>query len=398
MKRLLAVFVVGILFVVGLVWFIYATLDKHSDKRAQTPAMYYTRAAVPMVAVLTEYSKAHSVSKGITHATMHYYAQVINLQTGAEEWREELYGQKRDWVFASALLGQSEAYLFYFMDGLLVLDKASGKMVADAKDLEKQNPAQKGNMPTSKEYYYDAATGNIVYRGNDALFYMLDTKTLSITEAKVDEDFIDGLKQRVAPDDMVLGYDAAGGNFIGVLGDKDIELLKLGYNYHTNSPENARRYLYKGHYSGVGKHGRGLAMDSISRINDQVFIYGAFLCGYTTNPQNKGVIKENPPTVKVNSINAYLLLHKQNITYEAPLLMSMVTPDGKVLKTITLPFAEMSSFKLFDNTHLAIAGSKGSSDKMDDVLYIDLVSGKAVGFNFRNGKKYGIEQSNRTNL
>lgn len=374
--------VIPLLFITVLVYIIVTVLNKNSHREATGELMYYTLNNAPMAAACVAHFKAHTVSGGMSSGTTSHYAEAINLQTGEVVWSTELSGQKGDWVSTNLLMAQSKAYFFYFLDGLIVVDKATGKIVAETKDLEKENPAQKENFPSDpKKYYFNEPEQAILFTGNDALCYVLNTNTLKTTVTSNKE-----IPRRLLQNTAICGYDAANGKFTGILGEEDKEQLENGYYYGGRTDENARRYLYKSSYTGLNKTGRGFIMDSLIKINDEPFIYGAFL---TSTPLPDNVVRENPPVLHLAHPDAYIMIHQTSLATDAKMLISIVQPNGKIIRTIKTPLQGISSYHLY-NRHLALAGTQKSGN-ITDLLYLDLTNGSAKGFTFNNQETYEIQ-------
>lgn len=388
MKKFNITLLIPVLFIVGLIYVIPKMLTTYGDREAKGEVMYYTLNNTPMVAAYVEHFKVRSLNRGIRGGKVFRYAEAIDLQTGEVVWSTELSGQKEDWVSSPLLMAQSKACLFYFLDGLIVVDKATGKIIAGTKDLEKENPAQNENFPSSpNKYYFNEPEQAIIFTGNDALCYALNINTLKTTIAANNKipQHLPGSNIYFGRD--ICGYDAANGKFVGILGEVDKRQLKIGYSYGSRTDDNARRYLYKSTYTGPNQTGRGFMMDSLVKINDEPFIYGAFLTG-TTLTDN--IVRENPPVLHLTHPDAYILIHKTSIATDAKILISIVQPDGKIIRTIKTPLQEIISYHLYNNAQLVLGGTQKYGN-ISDLLYIDLSTGSAKGFTFNNQETYEIQ-------
>lgn len=388
MKKINFTLLIPVLFIVGLIYVIPNMLNNYGDREAKGEVMYYTINDTPMVAAYVEHFKVNNVRRGVRGGKVTRYAEAINLATGEIMWSTELSGQKDDWVSSKLLMAQSKAYLFYFLDGLIVIDKATGKIVAETKDLEKENPSQKENFPSqNNKYFFNEPEQAIVFTGNDALSYSLSLNILKTTVSSNTKIPLFYPSSNIYFGRDICGYDAANGKFIGILGEVDKKQLKIGYSYGGRTDDNARRYIYKSSYTGPNQTGRGFIMDSLIKINNEPFIYGTFLT-HTTLPDN--IVRENPLVLHLTHPDAYVMVHKTSIATESKILISIVQPNGKIIRTIKTPLQEIISYHLYSNTQLVLAGTQKLGD-ITDLLYINLTNGSAKGFIFNNQETYDIQ-------
>ncbi|MFH6994522.1 PA2928 family protein [Flavobacterium sp. FlaQc-48] len=375
MKKNNIKFLIPLLFIMGVIYVMPNILNKYRKGEAKGKVIYYTINNAPMAAAYV----VRSGNRGRRNGAVSHYAEAINLQTGEVVWSTKLSGQKDDRPSTHLLMAQSKVYLFYFLDGLIVVDKATGKIVAETKDLEKENPAQKENFPSRLDkYYFNEPEQALFFTGNDALGYALNLNTLKTTVTsnnKIPQRI--PLYDNVYLDNTICGYDTASGKFIGILGEVDKKQLKSGYYYGGSTDDNARRYLYKSSYTGLNKTGHGFIMDSLIKINDEPFIYGTFL---TSTPLPDNVVRENPPVLHLAHPDAYIMIHQTSLATDAKMLISIVQPNGKIIRTIKTPLQGISSYHLY-NTHLALAGTQ-KSGKISDLLYLDLTNGTVKEFTF----------------
>lgn len=389
-------FLLPFAFVFGLIYFIYSQMNGHSHTYAQPDALMYKRDGKWILATVINNFQAYEVSNKGIYGTDYYYAEGLDLQSGDRIWKVKL--NNRGSGGGARLLGQSSRYLFFLHNGLVIVDKETGKVagedLASIKDKLPQDVI--ANYESDAGYTYDDSLQAVVVKGNDGLSYTIDGATLktgTIDVPNPDDYFKNHFRFGNNYEDWITAVYDDGTNCMALIDTKDTVLLATQPYGIRERPaqESIRRTLYGCAVNTRDSHW--------TKLNPGVFLLGGFLVDPSKSLQVpmdsasqyasfQSLLERynhsNPPMRTASG--AFLLLHRASIEPDAPLLLTAVSPTGNTLWQVNMPYASIP-LQYHDDAGDALylfGNAKGSgSDDIDQATVIDLKTGGV--------KKYGIK-------
>lgn len=400
----------GLIMLIGLPWYIFSVLNKHSRRSGQSDAIAYLLNGKPVLATVIKEFKANSVGSHGGTATVSgsstSFACAIDLETGKQLWNIKLDAENdkgQDWGDA-ILLAQSDKYLFFLRNELYIVSKEDGKVVArnkDLKDIQDKLMKETTIYPTIvTNYAYEDTTHAIIIKGSDGLAYQLDINTLkSKPDPRINvanyffrkqmefrktiiEDYWEQLVTFTRDNNLQFAF----------INDNDYQILqKEGKLPYGTEP---RRALYAAAVSSP--------LTAMKKTSNEVYLFGGFLkavpqdsvlysrdykdpyiCRYHFVP--RGDLDLQTPMHLPNG--GYIILHRASVAQDAPILLTAVTPDGKKLWHIATGFSGINKVLMIKDQLLILAGTAANnSGEVSDILSISLADGKVRTYNFKAGQ------------
>ena len=389
------VFGLPFLFVFGLTWFINSEMNGNSETYGQPDALVYQQGGKLLMATVVTKFKAYEVSNKGVYGNDYTYGEEIDLATGKILWKTELNGKQSSG--AARLLGQSDTYLFFLRGGLYVVDKATGKVVAQNNDF----PLLQNKMPVEAIASYDDVAGYtwndslhaVVVKGTDGLYYTINGTTLHTATIDV-EDADAFFKNRFHwgnnYEDQITEVWDDGTHCYALLDVQDTVLLAHNSYGVQERPaaQSVRRRLYRCSSQTLS--------DSWAALGDSVYLFGGFLVDATQRyEQPDDTISHYASyqslTQRYNGSNAplrtakgsFLLMQKTTIEPSATLVLSAVSPVGVSQWQVRTAFGSIP-FRYYDaegnKLYLFGNGNGGMSDRLTKGLCIDVTTGNVRTF------------------
>ncbi len=383
-------------FVIGLWALLDGVMGSHSHTALQPDAAFYMLDGQPMMAGVMNSFKAYEVSNKGTYGTSDCYAQCTDLSSGKRRWKTKLDGRDKAGHTAGGarLLGQSAGYLFFLRGELLVLDKASGSIVARNKAfrIATAMPRQViGSYTDDAGYAYSDSLGAVQVRGTDGLYYTINGSTLQVgamaEPAQPDEVFRNRYRFGNNYEDQITALYDDGQRCIALLDTRDTTLLANNPQGISDRPanESVRRMLVTAATSRKD--------DAWRVMGSGVYLYGGFLVGTQPAlwPQDlmSGYASYLSLKMRYNSLAApvrsrdggFVILHKASTEQDALLLLTGTDRDGRSRWQVATGYGSIP-LMYYDAPHdqLYIWGDPGGgiSDELKDYCSIDLATGKLV--------------------
>ncbi len=400
----------GLIMLVGLPWYIFSVLNKHSRSSGQSDAIVYLLNGKPVLATVIKDFNANSVSSGngVDHVsgTSRYYARAIDLETGKRLWNIKLNAENdkgQDWGDAF-LLTQSEKYLFFLRNELYVVSKEDGKVVArnkDLKDIQDKLMKESGTFPfVMTNYSYEHSLHAIIIKGADGLAYQLDVNTLkSKPDPQIDVARYFFTKQSEFRKTM---HESYGEQLVTFTEDNSLQFAFINDNdYQTLQNEGRlpyatqpRRSLYTAAVS--------LPLTALKKTSNEIYLFGGFLRAvpqdsilYSREDKDfhnchgefrvREDMNQRPPMRLPNG--GFVILHRASIAQDAPILLTAVAPDGKKLWHTVTGASEINKVLIAKDHLLILTGTAANTnDEVNDLLNISLADGKMKTYNFKEEK------------
>jgi hypothetical protein len=363
---------------------------------AQPDAVFYKNNGRVVIATVITYQSGATVS----YEADEKYAEGIDLESGKKLWRVDLDAKNsRDQDDGeAALLGQSAKYLFFWRNELYVIDKQTGKVIAQNDHFENiKGKMSKEGLSTyysHDSYAYNDSLQTVLIKGNDGLFYSIDGNTLKT--AIINSDALERFfKDRPGPryDNLVIQAYHTDRSTLALLDDRDLAALQ--YNNFIEaalsklSKPSVRKTLYN--------YTAGQTGGKWNKINSAVYINGGFLADPLKHAkQPTDSLADNPTFKLLAGRNGYapialnnggmLLAHKTSTDNTAAILLTALQPDGKKLWEISTNFADLNLlYQHPDNHKLYLMGQPaGKYDhRMKKMLCIDLSNGSMNGYDIK---------------
>ncbi|TDW96175.1 PA2928 family protein [Dinghuibacter silviterrae] len=327
--------------VVGIIYIINRVMESHSNTYAQPDALVYVLEGKPVLATAVTHFQASEVSNAGTFGSTNCYAEGMDLETGKRLWKVNFHGNG-----GVRLLGQSARYLFFYNDGLYVVDKQEEKVVARNEDFpairDKMSSQPVGDYEGDAGYAYDDSLQALVVKGTDGLFYTIDGTSLKTGTIDIPD-----------PDGYFKNPFQFGNNY-----EDHIASTTNDGPHCMVIREPVRRTLYS------------CASDT-TRLNGSVFLFGGFLVDAAAPLRTAS--------------GGFVLLHKSSIEPDATLLLTGISSSGGTLWQVNTGYAAIP-FRFHDQAGdaLYVAGNTrgGNGDQLNEVTRIDLKTGEKKIFSF----------------
>jgi hypothetical protein len=370
---------------IGVIFFfvIRSILNDGVATYAQPDAVFYKNDGRVVMATVITYESGTTMS----YKADEKYAEGIDLESGKRLWRIDLDAKNsRDQDDGeAALLGQSGKYLFFWRNQLYVLDKQTGKLIAQNDHFENiKSKMSREELTTyyNNDYYsYNDSLQAVIIKGNDGLFYRIDGNTLktAVINNNAPEQYF---KNKPEPryDNLVIPAYHTDKYRLALLDNLDLATLQTnnfmeGALSRLNKPS-VRKALYS--YNGKW-----------SKINSAVYINGGFLINPMQHYKQPADSLAGNPTFKLlegNNVYApislknggMLLAHKTSTEKTAAILLTALQPDGKKRWEMSTNLADINLVYQHPGNHqLYLMGQPaGKYDhRMKKMLCIDLGNG-----------------------
>jgi hypothetical protein len=386
-----------LLIAIGVVLFfvIRSILNDGVATYAQPDAVFYKNDGRVVMATVITYESGVTIS----YKSDETYAEGIDVESGKRLWRIDLDAKNsRDQdTGEAALLGQSARYLFFWRNDLYVIDKQTGKVVAQNDHFENLK-SKMSREPLSAYYRHDSYTYNdslqaVLIKGNDGLFYSIDGNTLktAVINNASEQYFKDSPEPRY--DNLVISAYHTDRSTLALLDERDLAALQTNNSTEAalsrlNKPS-VRKTLYS--------YAAGQAAGKWNKINSAVYINGGFLVNPLQYYQQPADSLADNPTFKQlagNNGNApislknggLLLAHKASTENTAAILLTALQPDGKKLWEMSTNLADINLvYQHPDNHKLYLMGQPaGKYDHpMKKVLCVDLNNGSITSYDIK---------------
>ncbi|WP_223652494.1 PA2928 family protein [Hymenobacter psoromatis] len=383
-------------------------LNATSSTYLQPDALFYQSQGQTVVAsVMTRFQAYSTGSKG-TYGSDRVYAAAFALATGQQLWQVRLDApdERGHDMGGAALLGQSARYLFFYRNQLYVLDKQTGKVVAQNADF----PAIAAHLSKAivmdytdaGPYRYNDTLQAVLATGTDGLYYAIDGQTLqahAYTPAPAQRLTGAGIAGRREfnneYDEQITEVSDDGRQCLALLDDQDAVLLAhQGSGVAERSGgESKRRHLYR---ASSDNRGNGWAA-----LSPSVFLFGGFL----TDPARP----LQQPADSISKLRAYqslldryaspyaplrlpgggfLVMHRATIESQAPIQLTAMSGAGQVRWHVETDYANFALLHADPAaTRLYLLGSRPGrfSDRLEQVLSINLQTGQTSQYKVKEG-------------
>lgn len=173
---------------------------------------------------------------------------------------------------------------------------------------------------------------------------------------------------------LKINQDTVNGHWFGLYAKNEFDKLYNRMLHQSENDETARRQLYK---STVSRNSNGdwqIEKEKAALVDGNVsFLHGGFLLD-----------KKTALPVHLAGPDAFLIIHKQEVGQKASILISRVTLKGKILWTFNTKLADWLDWQV-NSKQLIITGTNNeelSGNEANVLICIDLVNGKAVGYDY----------------
>ena len=178
---------------------------------------------------------------------------------------------------------------------------------------------------------------------------------------------------------LKINQDTVNGHWFGLYTKNEFEKLYNRMQHQSENDETARRQLYK---STVSRNSNGdwqIEKESAAQVDGNTsFLHGGFLLD-----------KKTALPVHLAGPDAFLIIHKQEVGQKAAILVSRVTQDGKILWTFNSNLSDWLDWQV-SSKQLIITGTNNeelSGGEANILLFVDLVNGKAAGYDYFKRKQ-----------
>ncbi|MES2062951.1 MAG: PA2928 family protein [Bacteroidota bacterium] len=355
---------------------------------AQPDAVFYENDGRVVMATVITYESGATVS----YEADEKYAEGIDLESGKRLWRVDLDAKNsRDQDDGeAALLGQSAKYLFFWRNELYVIDKQTGKVIAQNDHFEDLK-SKMSREPLSTYYNHDSYIYNdslqaVLIKGNDGLFYNIDGNTLKPAIINNDAS-AQYFKDRPEPryNNLVIPAYHTDKYTLALLDNQELASLQNNNFMEGALSKLSKPSVRKALYSYDGKW---------RNINSAVYINGGFLVNPLRHYQQPAdSLADNPTFKQLAGNNGYapislkngglLLAHKTSTENTAAILLTALQPDGKKLWEMSTNLADINLVYQHPDKHqLYLMGQPaGKYDhRMKKMLCIDLSNGSITTY------------------
>lgn len=358
---------------------------------AQPDAVFYENDGRVVMATVITYQSGATVS----YEADEKYAEGIDLESGKRLWRVDLDAKNsRDQDDGeAALLGQSAKYLFFWRNELYVVNKQTGKMIAQNDHFEnlkgKMSRESLSTYYSHDSYIYNDSLQAVLIKGNDGLFYSIDGNTLkpAIINNDASEQYF---KDRPEPryNNLVIPANHTNRSTLALLDNRDLAALQTNNPIESalsrlNKPS-VRKALYS--YDGTW-----------SKVNRAVYINGGFLVNPLQHYKQPADSLANSPNFKqLAGNNGYapislkngslLLAHKASTENTAAILLTAIQTDGKKLWEMSTNLADVNLvYQHIDKQKLYLMGQPAGKydQRMKKMLCVNLMSGGITWYDIK---------------
>jgi len=389
--RLVLLFLLPILIVIAIVLGIISIISSGAATYAQPDALFYNANGHTVMATVV----THESGTTETYIDNVKYAEAIDVESGKRLWRAKLDAKNnRDQDFGhAALLGQSSKYLFFLRNELYVIDKQTGEVIAQNDHFEtlkdKMSKEELSSYNDSDiKYAYNDSLQSVLFKGTDGLFYAINGLTLKTDVINLNnpDRYFKSKNQPSYNSLMTQAYDN-GKQSLALLDEKEVQLLQANNLMegvqHRSSEKSVRRSLYS--------HPADKLSGDWKKLNDAVYIFGGFLTDPHQNYQRPTDSLAHNETYQLfansyNNIHApirlnnggLIVMHKASMENTAPVLLTAVQPDGKVIWQANTGYANIGFlYKHPDGGKLFFMGTPAGKFNypMQQLLCLNLANG-----------------------
>ncbi|WP_234414409.1 PA2928 family protein [Paenibacillus sp. CAA11] len=423
-------------------------LGNVSSASANNQLILYEQQSKPLAVSIVEKFQANSSGQYGTTGSTHTYLEAVDLNRGELAWKTRLQrgGSRNNFI-----LGLTEDQIIVFNgEGITLVTKANGKIIADQDSLADNSPVLKGQFSEDPTWYkWEDKSQTIRFKGADGQVYEIDPahqtgKLLEGVKASAyfQQDSADQSPNGDNQTLLLIKSGAKDGRYMTFLGDEEIEAMQQQAAIESNVSE--RRKLYIGSLQRKGK----AYTDDLKPVSDQVFIKGAFLADdkedasspylFVSPPDFKSLVKEpvapqskdysnvpayfdaldayhetadaygkqeqsykelfrylqnrygsvvNRPPLTVGKTGVLLVIHQSSTLPDSHFLLSAVdTASGKVQWTADTGMQMLGQYKVQKGSLVMMGMAQGSS--ITDLLTLSLSDGLIKGFNYKYEKSY----------
>lgn len=389
--RLVLLFLLPVLIVIAIILGVVSAINSGAATYAQADALFYTANGHTVMATVV----THESGATETYTDNNRYAEAIDVESGKRLWRAKLDAKNnRDQDFGhAALLGQSSKYLFFLRNELYVIDKQTGEVIAQndhfetVKDKMSKEELSAYNDSDIK-YAYNDSLQSVLFKGTDGLFYSINGLTLKTDVINLNNpDRYFKSKNRPSYNSLMIQAYDDGKQSLALLDEKEVQLLQANNLMeglqHRSSEKSVRRSVYS--------HPVDKLSGDWKKLNDAVYIYGGFLTDPNQNYRQPADSLANSETYQlfVNSYNnihapirlnngGLIVMHKASMENTAPVLLTALHPDGKVIWQANTGYAAIGFlYKHPDGSKLFFMGTPAGKFNypMQQLLCLSLANG-----------------------
>lgn len=179
-----------------------------------------------------------------------------------------------------------------------------------------------------------------------------------------------------------VNQDTLGGQWYGLYSPAEMKKLNSRLQYHSERDETARRLLYISTYSETRPGTFELDKSAASPVAAQnSFLHAGFLLDKQT------ALPLHLPG------HSFIVVHKEQIGRDAPILLSRVSADGNIAWTHNTRLTEWADWICNGKQVILLGTDKKdlSSGQVNVLLCIDLATGKASRYDYYENKLVGAE-------
>ncbi|MDO3412030.1 PA2928 family protein [Saccharibacillus sp. CPCC 101409] len=267
-------------FPIGLFLILSVVLGGSGSARIESGMLSYEQDGRQISVVLADKFIANSTEEGVTRGTSKAFVYALDTADGRPVWKTGI-GRS----YSPMLLGQTDKRIAVFDGGgPLILDKAGGAVLADARKLQSANSELNGQMPEdAKRYIWQEREKAIVFQGLDGRLYSIDPDTLTggpMQGAKPADYFGGEAGNAAAAAPQRIGLIRSGGGdkrSVLFLSDEQADTLRGG-NFESELPANgAAADPRKRIFAGRLLPGGSSSSEELEPLLETVFLNGGFL-------------------------------------------------------------------------------------------------------------------------
>jgi hypothetical protein len=394
--RFSLLFLLPVLIIGGIIWGIVSAIRSGAATYAQADALFYTANGHTIMATVV----THESGATETYVDNNRYAEAIDVENGKRLWRVELDAKNnRDQDFGhAALLGQSSKYLFFLRNELYVIDKQTGEEVARNDHFETvKDKMSKEEISSYSDndikYTYNDSLQVVLFKGTDGLFYSISGISLKVSVVNlIDPDRYFKRGNQTWYDGFITQAHDDGKQGLALLDDKEVQRLQANNSMeeiqHWSSEKSVRRAIYS--------HPANQVSGDWRKVSEAVYIYGGFLTDphqssrqsvdSLANNENYRLFANNynnmHAPIRLNN-GAFIVMHKASTENTAPILITGLLPDGKVLWQTNTEYADIGFlYKQPDGDKLYLMGTPAGKFNypMQRLLCLNLANGTLQSF------------------
>ncbi|SEA22932.1 hypothetical protein SAMN05192529_11123 [Arachidicoccus rhizosphaerae] len=372
---------------------IYNFVSINKGYLAQTDAVMYRINNTPVFAT--------AANNGSLFDRKFVTVSCLNLNTGKKIWQQDLKAKnENDSYYGEAhLLGMSDKYLFFYHNGLFVLDKNQGDIIAKDQDF----PELAGKFPKKMlmDYYqaqlpyiYNDSMHALIISATDGLMYTIDGNTLKTGRIDMeDQDHFFDQKPALPTlyNKQIASMYDDGNHAISLMDNKDAQLVRTADLDSRPDDYSIRRQVYLDETKNRGTQWQ--------KSDSSIYIFGGLLVDYqksikwpVTANDSIGYLDlfirfnhDNPPLITKEG--NLIIMHKTSTARHAHILLTAMSILGSHQWQVDTGIEDRLPFYLHDsssNKLYLLSNEKGDENRLlRTITSIDLQTGQ--------NKKYDIK-------